>query len=72
MGGRAPVRAALYMGALVATRHNPVLREFYGRLLEAGRPKKLALVACMRKLRSILNAVMRDRAIWRSPHFPTP
>ena len=43
-GGRAPVRAALYMGTLVATRHNPVLKEFYGRLLEAGKPKKVALV----------------------------
>ena len=71
-GGRAPVRAALYMGTLVATRHNPVLREFYERLLEAGKPKKVALVACMRKLLSILNALMRDRAIWRCPHALTP
>ncbi len=71
-GGRAPVRAALYMGALVATRHNPVLKEFYGRLLKAGKPKKVALVACMRKLLSILNALMRDRAIWRCPHTQTP
>jgi transposase len=71
-GGRAPVRATLYMGALVATRHNPVLKEFYGRLLAAGKPKKVALVACMRKLLSILNAVIRDRAIWRCPHVLTP
>ena len=71
-GGRAPVRAALYMGALVATRHNPVLKEFYRRLLKAGKPKKVALVACMRKLLSILNALMRDRAIWRCPHALTP
>ena len=71
-GGRAPVRAALYMGALVATRHNPVLREFYGRLLAAGKPKKVALVACMRKLLSILNAVMRDRVPWHSAHPLTP
>lgn len=71
-GGRAPVRAALYMGALVATRHNPVLREFYERLLAAGKPKKVALVACMRKLLTILNALMRDRSVWRSPHIPTP
>jgi transposase len=71
-GGRAPVRAALYMGALVATRYNPVLKEFYGRLLGAGKPKKVALVACMRKLLSILNAVMRDRVPWRSPHVLTP
>jgi transposase len=71
-GGRAPVRATLYMAALVATRHNPAIKEFYGRLLEAGKPKKVALVACMRKLLSILNALMRDRAIWRCPHALTP
>lgn len=71
-GGRAPVRAALYMGALVATRHNPAIKEFYERLLAAGKPKKVALVACMRKLLSILNALMRDRAMWRSPHALTP
>ena len=71
-GGRAPVRAALYMGALVATRHNPLIREFYERLLAAGKPKKVALVACMRKLLSILNAVMRDRVRWHSAHLLTP
>ncbi len=71
-GGRAPVRAALYMGALVATRHNPRIKEFYERLLAAGKPKKVALVACMRKLLSILNALMRDRATWRCPHALTP
>lgn len=71
-GGRAPVRAVLYMSALVATRHNPAIKEFYGRLLEAGKPKKVALVACMRKLLSILNALMRDGAIWRCPHALTP
>ena len=71
-GGRAPVRAVLYMSALVATRHNPLIKEFYERLLSSGKPKKVALVACMRKLLSILNAVMRDRAIWRCPHTPTP
>jgi transposase len=71
-GGRAPVRAALYMGALVATRHNPTIKEFYERLLAAGKPKKVALVACMRKLLSILNALMRDRTIWRCPHALTP
>ena len=49
-GGRATVRSALYMGALVASRRNPVLREFYQRLLEAGKPKKVALTACMRKV----------------------
>ena len=66
------MRATLYMGALVATRHNPTLKEFYERLLAAGKPKKVALVACMRKLISILNAVMRDRANWRCPHVLTP
>jgi transposase len=71
-GGRAPVRAALYMGALVATRHNPVIKEFYERLLAGGKPKKVALVACMRKLLSILNTLIRDRAIWRCPHALTP
>ena len=71
-GGRAPVRAVLYMGALVATRFNPVIKEFYERLLAAGKPKKVALVACIRKLLSILNALMRDRAIWRCPHALTP
>lgn len=71
-GGRAPVGAALYMGALVATRHNPQIKEFYQRLLAAGKPKKVALVACMRKLLSILNALMRDGASWRCPHALTP
>lgn len=67
-GGRARVREALYMGALIATRHNPQIEEFYGRLLAAGKPKKVALVACMRKLLVILNALMRDRTFWRYPH----
>jgi transposase len=71
-GGRAPVRATLYMGALVATRYNPQIKEFYERLLAAGKPKKVAVVACMRKLLSILNALMRDRAVWRSSHALTP
>jgi transposase len=71
-GGRADVRAALYMGALVAARRNPVVREFYERLLEAGKPKKVALVACMRKLLSILNAILKHRTPWRSPHYLSP
>ncbi len=71
-GGRASVRATLYMGALVAARHNPLISEFYGRLLAAGKPKKVALVACMRKLLSILNAVLRDRIPYQSSHLPTP
>ena len=64
MGGRARVRSALYMGALVASRHNPVLREFYQRLLQAGKPKKVALTACMRKLLIILNSIMRTGERW--------
>ncbi len=68
-GGRAEVRGALYMGALVAARRNPVVKEFYERLLAAGKPKKVALVACMRKLLSILNAVLKHRTPWRSPHY---
>lgn len=71
-GGRAHVRASLYMGALVATRFNPTIRAFYERLLAAGKPKKVALVACMRKLLVILNALMRDGALWRCPHVLTP
>ena len=57
-GGRARVRAALYMGGLVASRFNPVIRDFYRRLLAAGKPKKLALTACMRKLLIILNPIL--------------
>ena len=70
-GGRARVRAALYMGALVASRHNPVIRDFYQRLLSAGNPKKLALVACMRKLLVILNAMLKHSSPWRNttPEF---
>jgi transposase len=64
-GGRAPVRAALYMAALVATRHNPVIRAFYARLLAAGKPKKLALTACMHKLLTILNAMVKTQTVWR-------
>ena len=64
-GGRGRVRAALYMSALVATRHNPVIRDFYDRLVAAGKPKKLALVACMRKLLIILNAMLRHGEHWR-------
>jgi transposase len=65
-GGRATVRSALYMAALVATVHNPVIRSFYLRLIEAGKPKKVALVACMRKLLTILNALLRDGVAWNT------
>ena len=64
-GGRARIRAALYMGALVASRFNPVIRDFYQRLLAAGKPKKLALTACMRKLLVILNSMLKHRSPWR-------
>ena len=67
-GGRAPVRAALYMGALVATRYNRLIQGFYQRLIAAGKPKKLALTACMRKLLTILNAMMRTNTAWRDIH----
>lgn len=66
------MRAALYMGALVAARHNPIVREFYERLVSAGKPKKVALVACMRKLLTILKAVLKYRVPWRSTHALTP
>ena len=65
-GGRAPVRAALYMGALVASRWNPVIRDFYQRLLAASKPKKLALTACMRKLLIILNCMVKTGEHWNS------
>lgn len=63
-GGRAAVRRVLYMAALTATRANPVIRHFYQRLLAAGKEKKVALTACMRKLLVILNAMLRDRVAW--------
>jgi transposase len=64
-GGRRQVRAALYMAALVGVRHNPVLRSFYQGLLARGKPKKVALTACMHKLLTILHAVLRDRTPWQ-------
>jgi transposase len=67
-GGRGQVREALYMGALIASRHNPQIKELYERLLAAGKPKKVALVACMRKLLLVLNAILRDRSPWRCSH----
>ena len=63
-GGRAQVRAALYMATLVATRFNPVIRAFYQRLCATGKPKKVALTACMRKLLTILNAMLKHRTPW--------
>ena len=63
-GGRRQVRAALYMATLVATRYNPVLRDFYQRLCEAGKPKKVALTACMRKLLTIFNVMVKHNRHW--------
>lgn len=70
-GGRACVRAALSMAALVGARFNPVLRDQYERLLKAGKPKKVALVACMHTLLLILNAVVRDQVRWDPAHGMT-
>ena len=64
-GGRAKLRSVLYMAALVGVRHNPVMAAFYERLLKAGKAKKVALVACMRKLLTILNAMLRSKTVWR-------
>jgi transposase len=64
-GGRASTRAVLYMAAVSATKHNPVIRALYERLTKAGKAKKVALVACMRKLLIILNAIVRDRKPWQ-------
>jgi transposase len=69
-GGRANTRSALYMAALVGARHNPILREFYQRLRAVGKPGKLALVGCMRKLITILNVMMREHKAWNPPPIP--
>lgn len=64
-GGRAAVRTALYMGALVAARHNPTLKTFRDRLVAQGKPKLVAIIAVARKLITILNALVRDNQSWR-------
>jgi len=66
-GGRARVRATLYMATLTAARYNPLIRAFYERLVAAGKPKKVALTACMRKLLTILNAMIARRTAWKPP-----
>jgi transposase len=66
-GGRARVRGALYMATLVGTRYNPVIRAYYAKLCAAGKPKKVALVACMHKLLLILNAILRHQTPWKAP-----
>src|SRR5690606_3245845 len=74
-GGRSGVRASLFMAALSAVRHNPQLKEFRDRLVAAGKPKPLALVAAMRKLVTILNAMLRASKPWKTacpPPRPLP
>jgi transposase len=63
-GGRANVRRKLYMAAVASLRHNPMIKDFYDRLIDAGKPPKLALTACMRKILTILNAMMKNRTYW--------
>lgn len=69
-GGRGHIRAALYMATVVGVRHNPTLRAFHARLRAAGKPPKVALTACMRKLLLILNAMLRDGTRWQDPSCP--
>ena len=71
VGGRSTVRAALYMAAFNAMRCNPQIREFYQRLRNAGKCYKVAITACMRKLLTILNALVRDNTFWRKPAMTT-
>jgi transposase len=70
-GGRAEVRKNLYMATITATRFNPVIKEFYNRLLGKGKPTKVAIVACMRKLLTILNAMLSSDTSWNS-RLPSP
>jgi len=67
-GGRTGVRNVLYMAALTAVRWNPVVKATYLRLVERGKPKKVAIVACIRKLLTILNAIVRDKRAWQVAH----
>ena len=66
-GGRARVRTALYMAALVGAKHNPVLKDLYQRLVKAGKAKKVALIACAHKLLVMLNAMMKNNTTWNPP-----
>ncbi len=65
-GGRTDVRTTVFMAAMVATRHNPILKAFYQRLIAAGKPKMVALIAVARKLLTILNAIVRDKSPWQT------
>jgi len=69
-GGRARVRSMLYMAALTATRYNPVIKEFYQRLLAKNKPFKVAITACMRKLLAIINVMVRDGSCWKNKDKP--
>lgn len=72
-GGRSEVRAVVYMATLTAIRCNPTIKVFYNRLIAAGKLKKVAIVACMRKLLTILNAILRDQAVWNAAkHVQSP
>ena len=72
VGGRALVRSVLYMAALVAVQHNPVISAFYQRLLAAGKAKKVALIACAHKLLGILNALVKHQVAWCDPTLAEP
>lgn len=72
VGGRALVRSVLYMSALVAVQHNPVISAFYQRLLQAGKAKKVALIACAHKLLGILNALLKHQVAWSNPLLAEP
>jgi transposase len=65
-GGREAVRTMLFMGAMAAKRHNPILKAFFDRMVAAGKPKMIALIAVARKLLTILNAILRDRRPWQT------
>jgi transposase len=69
-GGRARLRSVLYMAALTASRHNPVIKEFYERLSANQKPFKVAITACMRKLLAIINVMLRDSTCWKSKEEP--
>jgi len=61
------VRSSLYMAALSASRSNPVIKDFYSRLIEAGKPHKVAITACMRKMLVILNSMIKNMTYWQDP-----
>ena len=65
-GGRTSVRCVLFVGAMTATRHNPILKVFFDRLVAAGKPKMVAFIAVARKLLTILNAIIRDQKPWQN------